>query len=503
MVTDGYRVGVDMKKLRERRFNKSVFITLFLLGIFFYFLPGEWIKLEKDSTAYLMGVWRQDVMPVYPFFLNVLKNIFGETLFLNYVVILQSLLAVISTMVFVVVLQKQFRLTGYECILLYLLSMLPFSIYLPECGITHQIMTEGITYALFYLYFTTLLKGIWNLKFHWYLASVFGAILLCLIRSQMIILQVIEILLLGYIVYKRGLGNKVKKIIYTMLALAAGVFIALLSYKFVYSVVGWSMQLQSERAALDENKVEAENEIAEEGGVAENESEPEIVLEATTQIDSLILCRGFFEADPEDEELFEDQMMKEIFRGIYRRLDEGQHLYKYAEPGLYMWEKLVYDKVGIEAYLTIMEYDEQNPGIRSKSAGEIWRELGTKILLKHFDRYIYHTMRLMISSFIAAVFFQIRPIYLLCHFIALFIYLFALFQMIYSARKKVDKRKIEFMAAIFIFIIVLAVVINIVFKGIQRYMVYGMGIFYCALYLLVKDTILLPIWDYLKKDKDK
>ena len=77
------------------------------------------------------------------------------------------------------------------------------------------------------------------------------------------------------------------------------------------------------------------------------------------------------------------------------------------------------------------------------------------------------------------------------------------FQMIYSARKKVDKRKIEFMAAIFIFIIVLAVVINIVFKGIQRYMVYGMGIFYCALYLLVKDTILLPIWDYLKKDKDK
>ena len=80
---------------------------------------------------------------------------------------------------------------------------------------------------------------------------------------------------------------------------------------------------------------------------------------------------------------------------------------------------------------------------------------------------------------------------------------FALFQMIYSARKKVDKRKIEFMAAIFIFIIVLAVVINIVFKGIQRYMVYGMGIFYCALYLLVKDTILLPIWDYLKKDKDK
>ena len=138
-----------MKKLRERRFNKSVFITLFLLGIFFYFLPGEWIKLEKDSTAYLMGVWRQDVMPVYPFFLNVLKNIFGETLFLNYVVILQSLLAVISTMVFVVVLQKQFRLTGYECILLYLLSMLPFSIYLPECGITHQIMTEGITYALF------------------------------------------------------------------------------------------------------------------------------------------------------------------------------------------------------------------------------------------------------------------------------------------------------------------------------------------------------------------
>lgn len=486
-----------MKRLAERKFNKSIFAVLFLLGVSFYFWPGEWVKLEKDSIAYLQEYWRQGVMPFYPFFLNMFKRMLGEGIFLNGVVAAQSILAIVCTMIFTVMLQKQFQLTGWECILVYLICMLPFSIYLPEYGITHMILTEGITYSLFYLYFTTLLKGVWNLKIRWYLLSALMAILLCLTRSQMIFLQVMEILLFGWIVYRRVPQGRLKKLACVLAALLVSGFIALLSYKVIYGIAAWNMQILN--ASINANDAEAAEGGILGGSMQESKtSEVEILDKATSQFDNLILSRGFFEADAEDEALFDDPMMKELFRKTYGLLDEGEHLYIYVKPGLYMWEKLVYDGVGNEVTLSIMEYDKQHPGSRSKGVGEISRELGLKIMVKHFDRYLYHTIRLMMPSFIAAVFFQIRPIYLLCHFIALFIYLFALAEIIYSVKKKADKHKIEFMAAIFIFVVIMVVIINIVFIGIQRYMVYGMGIFYCALYLLVKDTILLPIWYRLK-----
>ena len=41
--------------------------------------------------------------------------------------------------------------------------------------------------------------------------------------------------------------------------------------------------------------------------------------------------------------------------------------------------------------------------------------------------------------------------------------------------------------SIVITIIVMVVIINLVFIGLQRYVVYGMGIFYCSMYLLLKE----------------
>ena len=454
-------------------------------GFLFYFVPGEWISIQKDSTAYLVDRGREGVLPGYPVFLDFFRNLMGEQYFLHGVVIAQSALALACTFLFVIVLQRQFQLCGWECILLYMGSMMPFSIYLPECGITHQIMTEGITYALFYLYFLATVKAVWTLKYRWYWGSMGFAFLLGLIRSQMIFLQALGLLLLIWITVNRAGKGMVRKTAYFVSAMIAGVVLALLSYKLIYTVSACDLQRQAERK--QQGAVAA---VTEEGQETDTPQR-----EATSQFVSLILSRGFFEADQEDAEIFEDEVLKDIFNRAYRIVNEGGHRYAYAEPGLYMWEDLVYDKMVLDVGEAIMEYDEENPGVRSQSDTEIYLAFGMRLLVKHFGRYLYHAVRLMIPSFIASVFFQIKPIYLICHFITLFIYLFSIGLCIYAARRGGDRHKIEFAVSILIVLIVMVVLINLAFIGIQRYVVYGMGIFYCAMYLLTRDMILIPCFD--------
>lgn len=43
------------------------------------------------------------------------------------------------------------------------------------------------------------------------------------------------------------------------------------------------------------------------------------------------------------------------------------------------------------------------------------------------------------------------------------------------------------------FIFILIVAVNLIFYGMQRYVVYAMGIFYCAAYLLFRELIMLYI----------
>lgn len=435
-----------MKK--SRKHNIVTYAIMLGLGLLFYLLPGEWLCIEDDSVRYL-SEGGEGVLPAYPAFLSLLRILFSEQYFLHAAVIIQSILAVVCTFLFVKMLNEQFQLRRIECILLYLLSMLPFSIYLPESGITHQIMTEGITYALFYLFFTAMIKTIWTLEYKWYFGSLAMAVLLGMTRSQMMFLAVVCMAVLLWLIYKKAGGRTLLKLCVCSLILAAGVV-------FVF----WK-------------KVE----------------------NSASQFNTVIMARGFYEADKEDVELFNDDMMQEIFLRTYELADENGRRYEHAKPGLYMWQDLVYDRMNLFALQAIDEYDENHPDKRARSEASVIFELGIKILLEHFDRYLYHSIRLMMPSFIATVFFQIEPVYLLCHFTALFIYLFAIAGSVFVGRMGGDRNVVVFSISIVSILLVMVVMVNLLFIGLQRYMVYGMGIFYCAMYLLCKEMLCI----FLKK----
>lgn len=229
------------KNLRSWSDKRTVQIfILAVMGIVFYlFLGQEWIDIEKDTPFYL-NPRREGVMPIYPLFLFGVKCIFGENLYLDAVVVIQSVLAIVCTMVFVLYLQRQFQLKFIETALLYVACMLPFSIYLPKAGITHQILTEGLSYAFFYLYFLLLLQYVFTRKIRWIAAATAMAGFMELIRSQMLFLLGVTAAVFVCVEFVKGKNDKIsRRIIRAGADCVAGVIGILLVVSLVYKIYGW------------------------------------------------------------------------------------------------------------------------------------------------------------------------------------------------------------------------------------------------------------------------
>ncbi len=482
-----------VRVLAERKGIQA--LVLFIIGIAFYLCIGqEWIAIEKDSAFYLDPTLKNNgVMPVYPLFLFGIRIIFGENLYLGATVVVQSLLAIFCTMLFVLYLQSIFRLRFMELILCYILAMLPFTIELPRVGITHGILTEGVAYALFYIYFIFVLKYVFSKKIKWILAVAMMSVLMGLIRSQMIFLLMVTAVIYVSVELAKRKGRKLgRRIAGTAMDLcisAVGVCVLIfLIYQVRDCYLTYAVPVMvrmEQRNGKPDDESEA-TEVKETQTAASGQTKKSGSI---SQMTNLIIIKGFYEADEADVELFDTPHMQEIFRRAYAVTDELGYRYVYARQDLYMWRDLVKDKMGGVVAREVRSYLEENPDV-PLSAAQAVRELGMKVLLKHFDRYLYHTIRLMIPGFIASVFFQIERIYFLCHIITLLLFAIAVTGVIYCMKNSRDHRAAVFMIVTVGVIIMMVGIINLIFTGLQRYMVYMMGIFYCNMYLLMKNTVI-------------
>lgn len=493
-------------KLRNKKYQILQIGIMLLLGVLFYICAGDrWVSLEDDSQFYLKLTRQEGVMPIYPIFLFLLRITFREEVYLNIAVFIQSVLAIVCTMIFSLFLQKRFYLKSWEDILIFLACMLPFSIYLPESGITHQIMTEGIAYPLFYIYFLFLLKYVIDEKVKWCIITLAMAALLSLIRSQLMLLLIVTMLVFCIKGITNSAGKtrykKIKK--FAIRAVVSAVTILSLivvinkaqSVLSVYNLTYLFPDEWDRIIAIDNQKGDSVSE-QEKQNYERNEELNTIIRRnnsnngKTSQFVSLLAIRGLYEADATDVELFQNEETKELFKRSFQAIDEKKYRYVYARRGLYMWKDLVCDKIPNEIYEQYLGYLQDNPTSTLEYASTLF-EMGWKTLIHHFDRYLYHTMRLMISGFISSIFFQIEKIYFFCHLITLGLYLSAIIGVVICYREKGNKNVIAFMSTILLFLILMVIIINGVFLGLQRYMVYGMGIFYCAYYLLIREVYFL------------
>lgn len=486
----GYKPELK-KKFDSAQIN--IVILLVLSMIYFCFI-GKRGYIEMDDTpAFILPNIIEGVMPGYSFFLNLLHVVFGEQ-YLLIASYLQGILASVCVIVFVRYLVRQFALETWESYILWLATLLPYSIEMPTYVITHIIYTEAITYSLYYIYFIMLLNMVYRLRkrdlFIVFAMSVFMA----LIRSQLLLLLVVWGVFGFYYFVKRS-NNKWKGIFKACLNMAVGVVFGVI---LVYSISGLYARTvgqsfvrfyETREAQVTEKEVETTEPIGAEQNVTISESNVE---NGTSQFGSALIARGFFEAEEIDVKYYKTDEMKEIFTRLYARCMEKDYLYTKVGHDLRMWEEMGRDYIFREAGDVLSEYYAETGMKLSPAEKSAWFR-NTKIKLAvteicvHPLRFTYHCIRLMIPGFISCVFFNIFSIYLLCHLITLFLYLSAFMLAYYAIKKTLYANAGKMMITSILCCIIFVAVTNIIFYGMQRYFLYQMGVFYCAYYILIRN----------------
>jgi hypothetical protein len=423
-------------------------------------------------------------------------------------------------LLFVKVIRGTFGLRYWESYGVFALALLPFTTDLPQAMSTQEILTEGIAYALFYVFMIMLLKAVWMGSYAWLAGALLMTAALSMVRPQLQILFAVCGMVFFYLFLRNRKNKGRAHVTVRIFGGAAGcVLIMLLGVMLVSRMAaGYRNVIDSQgdyyvfalklmdpddyEEYLKDQEALAGTEEDIPWNVGEIDwktvSEEKLILRplATSQYVSLIFSRGIYEADRQDAELFEDETVRELFLKLYEAVDAEEQRYAYAQPGLWMWKDIV-GGIGMagktclavpsEYYAAyhqeIMRADDFNE-IRNRHLTTI----GMTLLKAHFGRFLYHTLMLLPSAFICTVFFQIAPIYGLCHLITLLLYVTAIGLMIWGYRDRtVDNQYADLMAVVLVTNVVMVVIISLVFFGQQRYLVYSFGIFYVAYGLLAEQ----------------
>lgn len=518
---------------REKRFqlyleqtNWLFYGSLVLFAFFAFLVVGSREPvLFADSGAYMKVERTEGVMPLYPLFLLVNQYLFGMDRYLEPVIVEQAVLAAVCVILFTKVVKDGFCLHIWEGYLVFFLSLMPFTMEMPQAMATQLILTEGLSYALFYLFVIVLFKAVWTKKFRWFAGSLGMAVLLAMVRSQLQILFGVCGVVFLYMVYrqeceKRGVSWIVRLAVGTVgcLVICLGGIFAISRITTAYKkAVESDCMLTRIVMKVQFPDMYEEYISGQSGGLAEEEvqeaAEPSSVKAValtvpTSQYVTLIFSRGMYEADREDEFLFDDEAVRSIYLASYEAVDAEKQRYAYAKKGLWMWQDIVggIGQIGKTCFsIPTTYYVENDPELVLSDHYAATRNahlttIGLSLLKAHFSRFLYHTLMMLPQAFICTVFFQIKPIYLLCHLVTLFLYLSAFVLMVWGfADKKADKKCAEFMALVLGSNVVMVIVISLVFFGQQRYLVYNFGTFYIAYYLLLRELWNSRIRDRVRK----
>ncbi|MFI3175913.1 MAG: hypothetical protein R3Y67_00295 [Eubacteriales bacterium] len=491
-----------MTRLKSQHKEIIIFgIVTLLTTILFFLLVKDWgIQYAVDSQSYVELGAMHGVKPIYPLFLFVHKLLFGEEAYLQAAVISQGLLSVGCSLGLVFYLKKLFGLHYIEVYICYCLSLLVYMIEWPNFISSQYILTEAITYPLFYLYFITVLQVIY--KGGWKSIVLCGVMsfLLAMTRSQLLLVMGITSVAFTIALARNQLISKRVTVKNLLLVIVKGVVVIPLTLYLGIQSVNYGMTVYlSAYATIESISTQATaNDSVTNMGVEDQEAleaavqtvEVVNVTYSDNQSSHALWQRLSYTIDEEDVALFDDPHFQEIFSQLYEAIDEAQQRYPYRPKNLWTWEHIA-NSTNQNASITDEITDAyriahaEDPTFQEDSIS-IKDKLSSQLLREHWLDYLYYTLCLFPQSFVCTVFFQIESIYLLCHIITLFLYISAIVMSILCVKNK----KLDTKVGIYMFTVLVAsccfiVATNLVFYGIQRYLYYIFGTFYIGYFLLL------------------
>lgn len=478
-----------IKKIIDNKYM-YIAITLIIYIIVFVIIGENSVLLWKDSPAYLSFDKKVGVMPIYPLVLYINKLIFGERLFLYFVVAEQTVFTMICLFSFTEFIRKKFKLSYVATYPVIILSIfMPFTVNYPLSISNHDIMTEALAYPYFYIYMICFLKVIFDKKYKAFVLLIFVSIGLPLIRTQLQLICVFNAMALFYIIWMSGRKYSLVRQLIRVIGIVISCMVIIIITEGL--VLGANSIGQKMIAAL--NRV-SDISVNEKDILEENDTD---LSNMTEQYGHLIIDKAIYEIDEGDYLLFDDAEMRKLCQAIYEVAEADKLRYVHARGDLWIWKDIM-DGIASGTSIagkgwTIYYQDNPDTYLNYNAVNQIAREL----LKEHFGRVIYHTLCMLPQGFICTVFFQKESFYMLCHIITLIIYLSALGLVIwvYSV-KKIPNRYGEFLLACIVINVSFVIILSTVFFAMQRYLIYCFGIFYVSYYL-----VLLRLFEYWREKR--
>lgn len=436
-----------MKTLLKKDYKYiSYMVILIIIGSVFFFLIGErGYILEKDSAVFLEDSLSYQYF-IYPQFLQFCKKIFGKEYYLQWVSNIQGLISLSVSLITTEYFRKNYKLSYVWSILIFICTFGPYVYSLPQYVSSHSIMTEGLAFPLFYLWMICALQLYLKKKNIWFIPLFFITLTMACTRTQLMLFFLVYFVIMferiGTYIYNKLKGDNRK--IFIKIVILMGIISLFLGVK-VFLVF------------LHNN----------------------IYPQMTDAVAGRIFCA----TEESDVERFEGRN-RDLFRGIYDEIERMKSRKGYFRSGIRQWEDIVVatnENTKMLGWIIRPYY----PEIETVQLNDVKGQLAYTMMLGHWNDYLSMTANLMLQSFVVSIFIHPEQAYTLGYIIAILLYVLGIASMVWSKKRyKLENKYIFPLALTLLVIIAMCTITNVLFMGLQRYVVYPFGFFYISLILI-------------------
>ncbi len=440
----------------------SLSLLFFAMAFYVIFAFVDGVDVCNDSNGYMiMDVARE---PFYPLLLALFRSIFGEgETYLFATILFQSILAGFATWSITFFLTKKLSLSKLETLVIY---ALPFMVSLlcrfgaqRAAMYSNSILTEGITFSLFLIFFRYLLEYVIDQTKKSAVISILLAIILISTRKQMMIclLLIIVAILLVMILRKTWLKSIVSIVVAAILILLCTQGI---DYYYNYTVRGvWARHTSDTR---------------------------------------FITTVGYYVMDEEDLSNIEEDSIRELAADIYTTCTDGGYTFQSVKDK--NWSAKVehymnnYDLIQINTmWPSVQEYVRNVENVPEHMLNYRTDEILNEMNNAFFFTNIPAVLDIFQANFRYGMVTTIAQKHTLLNWYSLIAYLgFIGLLIIRLFRLKKNPSKGNVMCCLFGVLVLFSILLNVSLVAAvifcqPRYTIYNMALFYMAGFLLLKN----------------